>query len=59
MKFNDLDFLIYSSHKTSTQSLLNILKFHNYKVRHCHYFSNLNLCLDDLHFDKSVFGLHD
>lgn len=43
MKFNDLDFLIYSSHKTSTQSLLSILKTNNYKAIHCHELTQLSL----------------
>lgn len=41
MNFNDLDFLVYSSHKTSTQSLLAIFRKNNYKATHCHTISNL------------------
>lgn len=43
MDFNDLNFLVYSSHKTSTQSLLDILNKNNYKAIHCHMLCNLNL----------------
>jgi hypothetical protein len=32
----DLDFLVYSSHKTSTQSLISILTKNKYKAKHCH-----------------------
>ena len=46
-KFEDeclnLDYLIYSSHKTGTQSLLRTLKANGFKTRHCHYYSNLGL----------------
>jgi hypothetical protein len=44
MNFTNLDFLVYSSHKTSTQSLLSILNKNNYKAKHCHTLSNLSLC---------------
>ena len=40
-EFNDLDFLVYSSHKTATQTLLAIFNNNNYKATHCH-------SLDDL-----------
>lgn len=43
MNFNDLDFLIYSSHKTSTQSLLSTLIKNNYKAIHCHELTQLSL----------------
>ena len=42
MDFNNLDFLVYSSHKTSTQSLLAIFEKNNYIARHCHVLHNLN-----------------
>lgn len=45
MDFSSLDFLVYSSHKTSTQSLLSILKDNNYKAVHCHLINDLNLAL--------------
>ena len=48
MKFTDLDFLVYSSHKTATQSLVSTLFQNNFKVRHCHYFSNLEFKDDNL-----------
>ena len=47
MNFNDLDFLVYSSHKTSTQSLLAILRANNYKAIHCHVLNNLKLFCDN------------
>ena len=46
MHFSSLDFLVYSSHKTSTQSLLAILKANNYKAVHCHYIENLKSTLN-------------
>jgi hypothetical protein len=46
MDFLSLDFLVYSSHKTSTQSLLNILNANNYKARHCHTIQNLKFTLN-------------
>ena len=36
MSLNNLDFLIYSSHKTSTQTLLAVIKSNNMKSVHCH-----------------------
>ena len=33
---NELDFLVYSSHKTSTQSIISILCKNNFNVRHTH-----------------------
>ena len=36
MDFSSLDFLVYSSHKTSTQTLRSILNCNNYKSVHCH-----------------------
>ena len=41
--FSSLDFLVYSSHKTSTQSLLAILQANKYKAKHCHIIQNLNI----------------
>jgi hypothetical protein len=41
MDFSSLDFLVYSSHKTSTQSLISILRSNNYKAVHCHSINNL------------------
>lgn len=43
--FNDLDFLVYSSHKTSTQSLLAIFNKNNYNAAHCHCLNHLKLNL--------------
>lgn len=34
--FNNLDFLVYSSHKSSTQSLVKTLEKNNYNARHLH-----------------------
>jgi hypothetical protein len=47
MNFNDLDFIIYSSHKTSTQSLISILQKSNFKALHCHTIDNLKLSLNN------------
>ena len=44
-KFLSLDFLVYSSHKTATQSLVSILNTNNYKASHCHYISNLQFTM--------------
>ena len=46
MDFSSLDFLVYSSHKTSTQSLVSILQVNNYKAVHCHCINNLKLTLN-------------
>lgn len=45
MNFSSLDFFVYSSHKTSTQSLLHILKVNNYKAAHCHIINDLHIGL--------------
>jgi hypothetical protein len=47
----DLDFLIYSSHKTSTQSLLKTLSHYNYKCCHCHSVDDLKITLPSLFRD--------
>ena len=44
MNFYALDFLVYSSHKTSTQSLLSILQNNNIKAIHCHLINQLSKC---------------
>ena len=41
MNLTHLDFLIYSSHKTSTQSLLTTLSNNKYKAVHCHSIQDL------------------
>lgn len=38
---NNLDYLIYSSHKTATQSLAKILNKNNINSKHCHYIQHL------------------
>lgn len=40
---NDVDYLVYSSHKTSTQTLCHSLMNHNYNVVHIHHLCNRNL----------------
>jgi hypothetical protein len=50
-----LDFLIYSSHKTSTQSMLSILNANNYKAVHCHIIQNLQHFLDEKIITKDIF----
>lgn len=37
----NLDYLIYSSHKTATQSLNTIFNINGFKSRHCHYIQHL------------------
>ena len=46
MNLNKIDFLIYSSHKTSTQSLVSILNLNKYKSIHCHHIRNLKVLLN-------------
>jgi hypothetical protein len=43
MNFDNLDFLIYSSHKTSTQSLVKTFNNNSYSTIHCHKLDNFNL----------------
>jgi len=43
MNFQHLDFLIYSSHKTSTQSLISILRNNRYNTIHCHKLTDLSI----------------
>ena len=45
MNFNNLDFLVYSSHKTSTQSIVEILNIHDIKTIHCHHINNFKFTL--------------
>lgn len=45
MNLNSIEFLIYSSHKTSTQSLVSILNINKYKSIHCHHIRNLKVLL--------------
>jgi hypothetical protein len=55
MNFNDLDFLIYSSHKTSTQTLLSIINNNKLKSIHCHILSNLVLNFDNIIISNETF----
>lgn len=41
--FNNLDYLIYSSHKTSTQSVIKTLRKNNYKSMHLHNLINIKI----------------
>jgi hypothetical protein len=43
MDFIDLDFLIYSSHKTSTQTIVNTINSNNLRAIHCHSIYNFGL----------------
>ena len=45
MNFQHLDFLIYSSHKTSTQSLISILRNNKYNTIHCHKLLDLSISI--------------
>ena len=40
-KLLNLDYLVYSSHKTGTQTITSTLNRNGLKCRHCHYLSNL------------------
>ena len=44
----DLDFLVFSSHKTGTQTIRNSLRASGYSAAHCHQVSHLALGDDDL-----------
>ena len=48
MNIDNLDFLVYSSHKTATQSLLSILSANKYRVIHCHTIINFQLYQKEL-----------
>lgn len=47
MKFTSellsLDYLVYSSHKSGTQTLVNTLKSSGFRCRHCHYLPNIGI----------------
>jgi len=45
MNFQHLDFLVYSSHKTSTQSLISILRNNKYNAIHCHKLLDLSISI--------------
>ena len=50
------DFLVYSSHKTSTQTLVSTLKLNNFKALHCHILFNLkNILNTKNHISKEIF----
>lgn len=42
MNLSELDFLVYSSHKSATQSMLCMLNINQYIARHCHTFTDFN-----------------
>ncbi len=44
----DLDFLVFSSHKTGTQTIRNSLRASGYSAAHCHHVRHLALGDDDL-----------
>lgn len=41
--FNGIKYFVYSSHKTSTQSLINTLNHHHYSSNHVHLLKDLNI----------------
>jgi hypothetical protein len=45
--FNELDFFVYSSHKTSTQSLIKTLELNGYPSKHIHLLKNINISSND------------
>jgi hypothetical protein len=47
-KLLDLDYLVYSSHKTGTQSLTRTLIHNGFKCKHCHFIQNIGLNDGDL-----------
>ena len=51
----EIDMLVYSSHKTSTQSILNTLKNNNYKVLHIHTIKHLiSNYIDNVEYTNNV-----
>ena len=49
-KLLDIEFLIYSSHKTATQTILGSLNHNGIKSRHCHHVENIGL--DESEFSR-------
>jgi hypothetical protein len=47
MNFNNLDFLIYSSHKTSTQTLVSTINNNGLRSTHCHYIDSFRITLPE------------
>ena len=39
----NLDYLVYSSHKSGTQTLVHTLKRSGFRCKHCHYLPNIDL----------------
>ena len=55
MDFNNLNFLVYSSHKTSTQSLLAIFASNKYKSIHCHSITDLSHHYANINITPNLF----
>ena len=43
----DLDYLVYSSHKSATQTLVQTMNNNGFKCRHCHFLPNIGLSNGD------------
>ena len=54
----DLDFLVFSSHKTGTQTIRNSLRASGYRAVHCHQASHLELGDDGRGVIGRVFARH-
>ena len=50
--FDKIDFLVYSSHKTSTQTMINSLSKSKYKTFHIHHLDNLRLQKNNIDTSK-------
>jgi len=55
MNLNNLDYLIYSSHKTSTQSLVKTLVYNKFNTIHCHDINDLKIHYTKCKITPSVF----
>jgi hypothetical protein len=53
--FDKIDFLVYSSHKTSTQTMIKSLSKSNYKTFHIHHIDNLKLRKNNIDTSKENF----
>jgi hypothetical protein len=62
MNLSHLNFLIFSSHKTSTQSLVHILNSSKYRTIHCHKITDFRITLkytDEITNEKFIKALED
>jgi hypothetical protein len=55
MNFSKLDYLVYSSHKTSTQSMLKILRKNKFNSIHCHLIKDLKYHYPNINVNEDIF----